>query len=195
MITCYTEKIVNGSISTGQDFLMLCVRALDIACSMREKPLSEPLPEKFEEDDYYVQSLKDAEVELVKYTNMSDDELQTEMDAEYKQAEQNADERAIKHQQEKLAYDKVRREVLRWQPPTEVHENLKKFALEQIDSCNRDYDPHAYLPQRVDLKTYRAEKIKDAAYVVIRHTERLQTMRESIDYKNKWLAELRASFN
>ena len=32
-------------------------------------------------------------------------------------------------------YAKVRKEVEEWIPPTEEHQGLKKFALEQIDMC------------------------------------------------------------
>ena len=47
-------------------------------------------------------------------------------------------------------YDKVRREVESWNPPTEEHEGIKKFALEQIDMCINTPEMISRLRKEID---------------------------------------------
>lgn len=40
-------------------------------------------------------------------------------------------------------YQRIKQEVVKWKPPTALHENIKIFALNQIDMCistDQDYD-------------------------------------------------------
>jgi len=83
MPTGYTACIEDGTITTGRDFLMLCARAFGATASMREEPLTVPIPELFEEDSYYTQRLKETKAELERCLTMSDEELQRLVDEEH----------------------------------------------------------------------------------------------------------------
>lgn len=53
MPTGYTAYIKDGDITTGKDFLRLCLRNFGVAINMRDEPLSKPVPTQFEPDPYY----------------------------------------------------------------------------------------------------------------------------------------------
>ena len=44
MPTGYTSYIQDGDITTGKDFLKLCLRNFGVAINMRDEPLSKPVP-------------------------------------------------------------------------------------------------------------------------------------------------------
>ena len=48
MPTGYTTYIKDGDITTGKDFLKLCLRNFGVAINMRDEPLSKPVPNQFE---------------------------------------------------------------------------------------------------------------------------------------------------
>ena len=53
MPTGYTAYIKDGDITTGKDFLKLCLRNFGVAIDMRDEPLSKPVPTQFEPNPYY----------------------------------------------------------------------------------------------------------------------------------------------
>ncbi|MBO6267553.1 MAG: hypothetical protein J6N19_00245, partial [Clostridium sp.] len=75
MPTGYTCFIEDGKITTAKGFLLLCARAFGACIEMRDEPLSEPIPEKFNGDDTYRLWLEDAKTELSKLKAMSQDEV------------------------------------------------------------------------------------------------------------------------
>ena len=133
MPTGYTSYIQDGDITTGKDFLKLCTRNFGIAMDMRDEPLSVPVPTHFEPNPYYKKDY-DKTVEVRnKYKQMTFDEAKQEMINNHKKSVESAKKALGKYISEDEKYMKVRSEIEKWIPPTSEHENLKKFALEQID--------------------------------------------------------------
>lgn len=58
MPTGYTVKIYNGEKVSGKDFLMTCARNFGTCITMRDEPLSKPIPDKFEPSKFYENELK-----------------------------------------------------------------------------------------------------------------------------------------
>lgn len=124
MSTGYTENIENGKITTGKDFLKLCAMAFGIAVETH-----------FEPDSYYKEIYDKALEELDKAVKMTFDEAKTQMKLDYENRISEYKHIAEKWSAMNEKYTKVRKEVEAWNPPTEEHEGLKKFALKQIDMC------------------------------------------------------------
>lgn len=135
MPTVYTVSIENGEITTGKEFLKLCTRALGIAIDLKDEPLSVPTPTHFELDTYYKKRYEKALEELNEANNLTFDEAKNQMKAAYERRISDYKSWAEKESAMNQKYAKVRREVEKWIPPTEEHQGLKKFALEQIDMC------------------------------------------------------------
>lgn len=135
MPTGYTAYIEDGDIATGKEFLKLCVRAFGIAIDLKDEPLSVPTPTHFEPDTYYKEIYEKALEELNKANNLTFDEAKIQMKAAYERRISDYKSWAEKEVAMNQKYAKVRKEVEEWIPPTEEHQDLKKFALEQIDMC------------------------------------------------------------
>lgn len=170
MPTGYTEHILNGDITTGKDFLKLCTRAFGIAIDMKDKQLSIPTPTYFEPDPYY-KNRYDVLVKVRdKHKQLSFDEAKQEIINDYKENKESARKILDKCISEDDKYMKIRNEIEKWIPPTSEHENLKKFALEQIDislntSIREFYNKELSKPLDVRRDTvYDYIKDKEEAY-------------------------------
>ena len=135
MPTGYTAHIEDGEITTGKEFLRLCTRAFGIAIDVKDEPLSTPTPNSFEPSPFYKESYDRALKKLEEVNKMTFDEAKIQMRADYEKRISDYKAYAERETAMNEKYAKVRKEVEEWIPPTEEHEGLKKFALEQIDMC------------------------------------------------------------
>ena len=133
MPTGYTAHIEDGEITTGKEFLRLCTRAFGIAIDVKDEPLSTPTPSSFEPSPFYKESYDRALKKLEEVNKMTFDEAKIQMRADYEKRISDYKAYAERETAMNEKYAKVRKEVEEWIPPTEEHEGLKKFALEQIN--------------------------------------------------------------
>lgn len=139
MPTGYTAYIKDGDITTGKDFLKLCLRNFGIAINMRDEPLSKPVPTQFEPNPYYKKDYEKTVEVRNKYRQMTFDEAKKELIDKHKKDMKSAKKSLDEFIAEDERYMKIRDEIEKWIPPTSEHENVKKFALNQIDiSLNTD---------------------------------------------------------
>lgn len=139
MPTGYTSFIQDGDITTGKDFLKLCLRNFGVAINMRDEPLSKPVPTQFEPNPYYKNDYEKTVEVRNKYRQMTLEEAKKELIEKHKKDMESARKSLDKYIAEDERYMKVRDEIEKWIPPTSEHENVKKFALNQIDiSLNTD---------------------------------------------------------
>lgn len=135
MPTGYTSYIEDGEITTGKDFLKLCTRAFGVAVDLKDEPLSVPTPEFIEPDRYYEDKYNEALEKLKSFINMSKEDIKKEMKEKHDKDIEYYKRYLDKANSRNKKYEKVRKEVEDWNPPTPEHVSLKKFALEQIDMC------------------------------------------------------------
>lgn len=139
MPTGYTVHIKDGDITTGKDFLKLCLRNFGVAINMRDEPLSKPVPIQFEPNPYYKKDYEETVEIRNKYRQMTFEEAKKELIEKHKKDIESTRKSLDKYIAEDERYMKVRDEIEKWIPPTSEHENIKKFALNQIDiSLNTD---------------------------------------------------------
>ena len=204
MPTRYTAYIENGEITTGKEFLKLCTRAFGVAINQKEEPLLNPTHTKFEPDSYYKERYDRAIDRLKEVKDMSFDEALAQMRehynkriAGYKQFVESAIEKNKK-------YQKIRDEVEQWIPPTEDHNGIKKFALEQIDVS---MTKQKYIDEYIELskqplddsneavEKYRAEYIDDCQKEVNRayesYKDELKRVADKNEFMLKFLESLR----
>ena len=135
MPTLYTAFIEDRTITNGADFLKLCTRNFGIASDIRDEPLPILPPIHFEPDPYYEQTYKRAVERNNKVQHMTFEEAKQEI---IEKCKSEAESSRIYYEdciENNHKYLKIKKEVLNWIPPTKEHENIKKFALEQIDTC------------------------------------------------------------
>ncbi len=198
MPTGYTAAIEDGEITTGKDFLMRCARAFGVCIDLRDEPLSTPIPEKFEVDNYYYDSVRKAKEELAKYKAMTLEEAQKTLDQEHEREIISNIEGVARHKRIKRAYDNVLQEVVEWEPPTEEHVNLKEFAIDQISKSDQEYLISFYEKALEKPKKIVSEWLKGMIEFAQRAVEssekRLADEEKRVAEKNEWVAQLRESF-
>lgn len=198
MPTGYTAGIEDGTITTGKDFLKLCTRAFGIAIDLRDEPLSVSTPTKFVLDTYYKDRVDRARIELELAKNMSFEDAKAEMmksHAENVAIYKSLAERDIENNKK---YAKVKAEVKAWNPPTEEHYDIKRFALEQINMCIAKQEwIDEYLQkanEKLDnsdeaVEKYITEKIECCYENVKRAENNLKEELERVANKNTWMEQ------
>lgn len=201
MPTLYTEFIKDGTITNGADFLKLCTRNFGIASDLRDEPLSVPTPTHFEVNPYYKQQYEKAvrgynEIQLRTYEEAKQDIIEA-----YKREAESYRRYYKRCVENNKKYLKIKEEILKWIPPTADHEEIKKFALDQIDYCivsDRDLQSYKrsadmdnaglfWTDEEVqeyldDKKQYEKDNVKSAY-------QRWQEAIKDAEMKNLWMKQ------
>lgn len=187
MPTGYTAFIEDGEITTGKEFLLLCSRAFGVAVDIKEEPLNIPTPMKFEPNTYHKERLDEALKELNKIVDMTFEDAYEEMKMAFDSEKQRNLENARKSIRKNETYDRIRKEVENWNPPTSEHVGIKDFALEQIDKSK---DSQRYIDEYLEWENKKFDGSKKAVDEYIR--EKLRSCNWNIDYHSKsWDEEVR----
>ena len=189
MLTDYTAFIENGTITNGADFLKLCTRNFGIASDLRDEPLSVPTPTYFEVDLYYKQQYEKAVRGYNEIQLRTSEEAKQDIIEAYKCVENNK------------KYLKIKEEILKWIPPTADHEEIKKFALDQIDYCivsdrdlqsykrSADMDNAGLFWTDEEVQNYLEENKQDFKDSVENAYKRWQEAIKDAEMKNLWMKQ------
>lgn len=198
MPTGYTAFIENDTIDNAKDFIMLCARAFGACIDMRDEPLSKPIPKEFELDTYHAKEIEKAKMRLEQIESMTNEEIQKQCDKEYNK---RIDDRiGIKEYRKEMKekYEKVLSGIKMWNPPTQDHEGLKKFAIKQIEMCLPDYNENTYFDgiENVEKETvdeWRKRNIESCNNDIEYHKNKWNIEITRWRNRNKWLRDLRES--
>lgn len=178
MPTGYTQKILNGEVNTGKDFLKVCAIAFCIAG--REGWSLEDV-KNLKPHDYYKNLCGEYYCEQQRLRNMSKDELKVRMLLEHNEEIEFDKKALLRCENENKKLIKVRKEIKKWKCPA-AYINLKEFALNQIDiSMNSDelinlYKERINLNQTLDA----SDEAVDTWY-----KSKMQELTDNWDYASK----------
>lgn len=201
MPTFYTEFIKDGTITNGADFLKLCTRNFGIASDLRDEPLSVPTPTHFEVNPYYKQQYEKAvrgynEIQLRTYEEAKQDIIEA-----YKREAESSRRYYKECVENNKKYLKIKEEILKWIPPTADHEEIKKFALDQIDYCivsdrdlqsykrSADMDNAGLFWTDEEVQNYLEENKQDFKDSVENAYKRWQEAIKDAEMKNLWMKQ------
>lgn len=192
MPTGYTAEVANDQ--SFEDFVLGCARAFGPCIHQRDEKAG---PAKLrEEDTFYQDSLKEAEARLEELQNMSTAE-------KVKFGESRLKDRIAAEQ--KLFNDKIIlkgkyegmiQKVLKWNPPTPAHLELKKFMISQLeDSIKYDCDTKYHIDELSNLSKYSPEdlyqlEIKYINSNIKRYREQIQKRQGNTESSNRWIIDL-----
>ena len=197
MPTGYTAYIKDGDITTGKEFLKLCTRAFGIAIDLKDEPLLVHTPTHYEPNLYYKNDYEETAKVRDKMRQLTFEEAKQRIIDKYNEDIASAKKSLEKYKAEDEKYLKVKNEVETWIPPTSEHEELKKFALNQIDiSMNTDYCKYCEeeLNKELDISDDAVWKyINDINDFYEKDTERAyqrwQEELKRVAEKNKWMEQ------
>ena len=196
MPTGYTADVQSGDVTDFPDFAMNCARAFGALIMMRDAP-SDEIPDRFEPSDFNLKRKDQAETELARLNGMTEDEVKTARD--FEEAERIADRKYrndMKSEQE-YRYKAMLAKVERWVPPTPDHIEMKKFMRDQLSkSIEFDCSPSTWNEQPLPpAKEWHEAQVRQAQIDIDYYADRHREEVERTENRNKWLADLRSSFN
>lgn len=201
MLTNYTAFIENGTITNGADFLKLCTRNFGIASDLRDEPLSVPTPTHFEVDLYYKQQYEKAVRGYNEIQLRTSEEAKQDIIEVYKRKAESYRKYYKKCVENNKKYLKIKEEILKWIPPTTDHEEIKKFALDQINYCivsdrdmqsykrSADMDNAGLFWTDEEVQNYLEENKQDFKDSVENAYKRWQEAIKDAEMKNLWMKQ------
>lgn len=178
MPTGYTAGIIDGEITTFEQFATQCTRAFGATIHMRDNPMDSPY-EPRTPSDYHTNSIQSKRERLEEIESMSDEKIvedfntQLEEDLKYHQTKMEEDKRNL----EKL--NSMLESAKSWVPPTEDHQPFRNFMIEQIESTIKvDGDPSYHVNKMVGIKKQMEEGINPKEY----REETIQEIKSQISY-------------
>lgn len=196
MPTGYTSDIYNGKEVSGKEFILKCARSFGALVTMRDDPMDKEIT-KFEPRTYHLDRLKEEQVKLEKYKNMTIDEVQKEIDDSYEKEVKRYYEQLDKYNRLKERYEKTLKEVEGWTPPTDEHVNLKNFAIEQLkESVRFDCDfNHLRYPIKECATEWLDLRIISTEDNIKYHRNKFEEEVKVTNERNEWVNQLKGSLN
>lgn len=197
MPTGYTAPIYEGKEMTFEQFMLRCARNFGALISMREEPLDVPIPDDFQPDDYHKNQIEKWQKKAAMFVRPKREDLESEYQAAYDKAKAEYDEKEVERKALRNRYADMIEKVKNWQPPTSDHENLKKFAISQLeDSMNHDchyweftfLDKERWVESEMNRDDFFA---KNLAY----HKEQYEKEVKACKARTEWVRQLKASLN
>ena len=199
MPTDYTADIKDGI--SFKEFVLNCSRAFGALTHLRDTPNAE-IPDEIEPSDYHKEQLAKKRSELKEINQMEDEDILEE----WEQMKEDAIERAkrkIKEDKElKKKYQDMLEKVKAWEPPTEDHQNLKDFMINQIEKSIEFDDMLDYYEEQLEewlgkeepsAYSYRQRKIESTQEDIEYHKEKWEQEKKRAKDKTEWVRELKKS--
>jgi len=205
MPTGYTAGIIDGEITTFEQFATQCSRAFGATIHMRDNPLDSPY-EPRTPSQYYVNSLQSQREKLEETKTMTDEAIVRDFE--------NLLNDSLKYHERELEKTKVNLGRLNsimesaksWVPPTEDHEGVRDYMIDQLEiTIKADGDPSYHvnkivqakkeLEEGIDPKVYREERIKEIedriSYYGVEVQKELERCKQSNDWMDKFLESIK----
>ena len=187
MTTGYTQQIIDGTVKTPKEFLHLCLRNFGVCISMRDMPLDSQIDyteyiKKYYQDTmgYYAKALENAKKEYDRISNLSDDDLYEMYVKKFSDNRDYYQERTDEVKKQNTKYQVFYDAIKNWDC-SEEFDNIKKFALDQIDISKNDED--YYTDELSKEMLTKEEFISEGKY----KEELLKNSKWDIDYHQKEL--------
>lgn len=191
MPTGYTAPIASGEIKTFKEFALLCVRAMGVAYSMRDEPLSAPLPEKFTPRPFYKKWLDERTEELRAWEDASEEQRREMYEAERDEIKKSRREFIEDVKKENAAYASMLAEVQAWEPPTADHRKFQEFMVEQLKISMRSSEYYRDIPGSFEeWCEQKGSALQDRRMQALSDYE-IELKR--VEQQNRWLNDLLAS--
>lgn len=178
MPTEYTSDIYDGKDITGKEFILKCARAFGAAVMMRDEPLSKEIA-TVEPSRYYLEQVKSEKARLKEYKSMSLEEVQKTIDENYESDLVRYHTRIKEANELEARYRKVLAEVQAWDSPSDEHDELKKYAINQLEESIKFDCGTSYI--KLPVKTEASEWLE----TMIAHSEK-----QIPYYENQWNEEV-----
>ena len=196
MPTGYTAGVMDGTVTSFQEYALMCARNFGACIMLRDEPLSSEIPE-FQPSDHYQKAGDEAYAELKRLTEMTQEELHKEF-CEQKKKRINEAKDGIKRKQKIFTrYNAMLEKAKLFKSPTPEHDNFAKFIVSQLEEsirfdCGGNYWhvqlEHAKQQPFEDWWRSRIDELnKEIERCRKNHKEEVERTKQ----RNEWVSQLR----
>jgi hypothetical protein len=197
MPTGYTAGIIDGKITTFEQFATQCSRAFGATIHMRDNPLDSPY-EPRTPSEYYVNSLQSQREKLEETKTMTDEAIVQDFETLLKDSLEYHERELEKTKVNLGRLNSIMESAKSWVPPTEDHEGVRDYMIDQLEiTIKADGDPSYHvnkivqakkeLEEGIDPKVYREEKIKEIEDRISYYGAEVQKELERCKQSNDWM--------
>jgi hypothetical protein len=197
MPTGYTAGIIDGEITTFEQFATQCTRAFGATIHMRDNPLDSPY-EPRTPSEHYVNSLQSQREKLEETKTMTDEAIVQDFETLLKDNLEYHEKGLEKDHANFEKLNSILESSKSWVPPTEEHEGLRNFMIEQIESTIKADGDLSYhinkilqikqeMKDGIDPKVYREERIKEIEDRITYYEGEIQKELERCKRSNDWM--------
>lgn len=189
----YTADLYDLKEVSFQDFVIGCASAF--IPEARDMGMLKKLPDAPSKDsvDYYYKASIDAVEKLEQFLSLSYEELAQMNESDYAKSLFSWKDYSDTKQKILSAYNNMLNQVIAWEPPTERHEGLKDFMIEQL-KASIDFDGTiSEMPRPITTEQYRADRIEQLRLNVEYYTNEHKKAVERYENNLGWLNELKKS--
>jgi len=197
MPTGYTSGIIDGKITTFEQFATQCSRAFGATIHMRDNPLDSPY-EPRTPSDYYENSLQSQREKLEEMKTMTDEAIVQEFETLLNDNLEYHDRELEKTKVNLERLNSIMESAKSWVPPTEDHEGIRDYMIDQLKitiQADGDSSYHVEeiirtkkeLEEGIDPKVYREERIKEIEDRISYYEEEVQKELERCKKSNDWM--------
>lgn len=189
--TGYTFGIIDGTTTTFEQFAKLCVKAFGACVHMRDDGLSEPYKERIP-SNYHIEQIEKATILINDSAALTNHQILERRKAELKQDKEYHEDAIKKDREARIRLRDMLAQAHNYKPPTEEHEPIKKFMIEQLELTikgnDSDYHKRKLEETNTELNTLDVAKIreqmlkqgeKDLAYHTKEHSEEIKRCKDS----------------
>lgn len=189
MPTGYTAKLHDDIPQSFEEFVLNCARAF---AGWTRELSGEDFPDP-PKQTYAQNALESYEAKLARLMALPYDEILAEHEVAYWDSRRRDEEQREKTARMRARYQEMLDKVRAWEPPTQEHQGLKDFMIEQLES-SIDHDCHdfSYLITAKPFE-WHEDRIANARRILERARDEAVKERERNEHNLAWTKSLRDS--
>ena len=198
MATGYTQFILNGC--SFKEFALRCARNFGALVHMREDPMDAEIPDEVDSgNEYYENQFRAAESDLKRVQNMTPEDAEAGAQRQYESRLEDYRECIERCREKQEKYNKMLEHVRAWKVPSEEHNGLRDFMIEQIEgSIDHDCDIAYWNRSMHGVRKMTGEEwLKDMTETAEKHLEyvrgKVEENRARNNSKAIWIRQLKES--
>lgn len=193
MPTSYTAGILDGTTKDFNQFAEHCSRAFIM--HLRDEPMDSEY-KKREVSDYHTKAIEKAKTELKQADSLSDEELIIQEKNRLIDSKKYHLDREEKIKNDKIKLESFLEKAKSYIPPTEKHQGIADFMIEQIEKtidfdCSGTYHITALQEIDLEIKNLNAKDIRSKIKVkadkdIDYHTKQHEADVKRCEEHNQW---------
>lgn len=188
----YTAAVADGEITDLKAFALLCARGMGALVTMREEPMSAPVPQALEPSPYYAERVQKAKARFSELDAMTAEQVTAAAKAAHAEAIAARDRYREQKREKAGRYDRMIDQVRAWRG---APEGLKEFMLSQLLESKRfDCSDYEYpVPDEQAPVAWFSEQVAAATVELRRAEDDLDAEIARTNGRNAWLKQLHDS--